>query len=369
MKNIIISKSLRENIEFEMDKCIDCRECMKVCMMLNEFCETPKELFRIVCNENKINSNIPFSCSLCGHCKYVCPKSIDLSKLFLEFKKEFMKNSNRFNKNKKIGSVIIHQKNSFSKLLTTTVRNKKKRVFFPGCSLSSYSPDIVMEINNYLKLENIDIILNCCGNPTYVVGDEERFNNYYSELSKKFEGVDEVIVACQNCYKTIEKYSPDIKIKSLYELIAEIGIPKSKFGFGKNIDIVFSIHDPCPTRMETNIHDSIRKIMIQLDLKVSELEYSRENTMCCGSGGMLMITNKTIALKQKNKRGNQAKSDYVITYCQECVESMKVSGKKSIHILDILFNKNMSNFNQIELSTTTKWINRYKTKKSIDKIR
>ena len=81
---------------------------------------------------------------------------------------------------------------------------------------------------------------------------------------------------------------------------------------------------------------------------------------------MLGVTNKKLSSQQREKRANQSDSDYIITYCEECVESMKKGGRKSIHILDLLFDDSIDKtFNQKDINVTNKWVNRYKIKRRI----
>ncbi|WP_461204847.1 (Fe-S)-binding protein [Clostridium sp. DL1XJH146] len=370
-----ICQPVKENIYKEWDKCIDCKLCMKTCPMLNEFCNSPKELLGNIVETSKIEAIIPYSCNHCGLCMEVCPKSVDLPTVFHSLREEIVDNTMDVFKTINTTSVEFHQKNSFSKLFTTKVKKstdrKKKTVFFPGCSLSSHSPDLVMKTYEYLKKHrDIDIMLKCCGNPTHTLGDNKKFNNYYDSLQNDFEksNVSEVIVACENCYNSLKNNSPNIKVKSLYQEIAEIGIP-STYKETYN-DLIFAIHDPCPTRYETIIHDSVREITKQMNLNIEELEYSREKTQCCGSGAMVAVTNNKIALTQMKERASEANSKYILTYCQECVESLTRGGKIGIHILDLLFNdKDLTDdLGLKEINTIHKWLNRYNTKRKIDAL-
>ncbi|AFS79633.1 Fe-S oxidoreductase [Gottschalkia acidurici 9a] len=374
MRKIKISKEIIKKIEEENEKCIGCKLCMKNCPMLDEFCNTPKELLERIKNNKEIDEVIPYSCALCNYCTQVCSQDVNLKDIFYNLRTHIVDTNQIPPKELGYSAVKFHQKNSFSKMFSTGIKGleskEKRTVFFPGCSLSSYSPDVVMKTYQYLKekLPGIGIILKCCGNPTHTMGEKEKFNDFYNTVQTEFKNnkIKEVIVACQNCYKTIEKNSPNIVITSLWEVISQYGVPEDKKDYYKCTDKTFSIHDPCPTRNESKIHDAIRNITLQLGLKINEMEFIREKTLCCGSGAMIGVTNKDLSLKQRQKRANQSKSNYIISYCEECVESMKKGGKKSIHILDLLFNDDIDKtFNQEDIGTIKKWSNRYKVKRRI----
>ena len=70
----------------------------------------------------------------------------------------------------------FHQRLAFSSLFCRVVgadgtvgakRGRAKRVFFPGCSLSAYSPGHVLAAWQYLRerMEGVGALLKCCGKP------------------------------------------------------------------------------------------------------------------------------------------------------------------------------------------------------------
>lgn len=378
MKETQLSNRIITYIKQEEEKCVGCKRCMENCPMLGEYCVNPKLLLNKIVEDEKIDIMIPYSCALCSYCTQVCPKKVDLRKNFLEIREEIVERNHGIPKEINHKAVKFHQKNSFSKLFTASFqgsdKSTAKKMFFPGCSLMAYNPEIVMKTYNYLqsKIIDIGIVAKCCGNPTYAMGDTNLFEKYYASVQADLNHmeVEEVIVACQNCFQTIKRNSPQVRVTSLWEVIGEIGIPDEIAEETRKIPITFALHDPCPTRNEVRIHEGVRKIVEVMGLKIEELPFSREKTLCCGSGAMIGVTNHKIAEQQMKKRAEQAKSAYILTYCEECVGSMKRGGKKSIHILDLLFNKKAyEKLDQEENSTLSKWINRYHGKRKINRLK
>lgn len=353
----------------EEQKCIGCNTCMKGCPMLHKFCDSPKSLLKELLESGTFDYKLPYSCMLCGYCTKVCPKGVDLKSLFLELRRDTVVQTNgKLPKDLGISAVDFHQKFSFSKLFTSDIQNlQSDTVFFPGCALMSYSPEIVQKTYNYLrgKIPGIGIYNKCCGKPTSFIGRKEKFKKYFSILEDEFQSkkVKKVITGCQNCFITISNNSSTVEVVSLWEVLSSIGIPESRKGIGENIEFEFTIHDPCPTRDVDVIHESVRDITNQLGIKVKEMKYNRGKTLCCGSGGMVSVTQGHIAKAHTERRANEASTDYIITYCQECVESMRRGGKNSFHILDLLFNDKFEDMEQKNNSTLEKWLNRYKGKR------
>lgn len=249
-----------------------------------------------------------------------------------------------------------------------------RKGFMAGCALSSYSPIGVKKSIEYLKTAypNISVIQKCCGKPTKAIGQRDKFEERYNLLLDdiKYCELDEMIVGCQNCYKILNQ-SEGFKTISLWQILAEVGLPENIKGKAKNSDVVFSIHDSCSTRNYKEIHNGIRTILNELGYKVSEPEKTRENTRCCGFGGMIAPVNPKLSRKVRERRVNDFKTDHIVTYCAACRQAMTLGGGSAWHILDLIWGdvvyKNSIPPKDV-LSTPLKaWINRYKTKDEIKK--
>jgi len=252
----------------------------------------------------------------------------------------------------------------------------KNIAFMPGCSLSSYSPEAVLNILSYLKenFQNVSAIQRCCGMPTLVLGQKELFLKRYEKLNKDIETleIDEIVLACQNCYLILKKYSKDIKVTSLWTLIKEIGLPSEFKNKAEDSDVVFSIQDSCPTRNYSDIHDGVRGILKELGYKYVESKLSKESAMCCGQGGMVAAVNPDLSKRIAENVVSQFDTDYVVTYCAACRSSMYKAGRESYHILDLIFGpvvyKNTKSPEDVLSNTIKAWVNRYKSKKIINKL-
>ncbi|MGG5460695.1 (Fe-S)-binding protein [Clostridium sp. B9] len=362
-------KMPNNDLKSNIDKCVDCGACYKVCPMMNSFGESPKKILQDI-YDYKINfQDISYSCMLCNACTEVCPKDIDLKDMFHKFRIRSYKHDIKNTRRKfKLRVVQNHQKGSFSKLLTSKHNNKSvKRVFMPGCSLSGYDNEIIFKVKEYLdeKLGDTEIVLKCCGKPSKDIGDIELFNNNISSIEEYLESknVDEVIVACENCYKTFSESFKNIKVITLWEVMSNEGVPARCLGAYSDLEEEFALHDPCPIKKEPQIHEAVRNILNDLDIKIVEFKKNKSNTECCGSGGMVGVTNKELWEKQKNKRANSTECNNIISYCESCVNTFKSSGKNVLHLLDLIFNEDVligKRLNQKEVSTMNQWVNRIK---------
>lgn len=337
--------------------------------MLHTFTASPKTLLHHFTTQ-KPTALMAFSCAACGLCVHSCPKNIDFGEVFGHSKNEYATQKNVLKKYG-YGAVVFHQKSSFSKLFSTTKKFTQGEhthvAFMPGCALASYSPKLVYTIFEHLrsKLSGIGIIQQCCGTPTRVMGDSEQFKTYHTKLEADLAamGATTVVTACENCYMSIKNYAPHINIVSLYSVLNEIGVPKEVVGKYTHIPTV-ALHDPCPTRFESKLHNDVRALMHTIGLPYEEFKANREKTLCCGSGGMLELTNSALAHEQMRNRANQTQCESIVSYCQSCAESMSKGGKKGLHLLDFIFTPETSS-TQVKNGTLRQWYNRYRSRSMI----
>jgi len=378
MRKISLSEDILDKVDTMLSQCIDCKKCMINCIMLDNYCSSPKEFFGEIIRDRAVDIEIPYSCNLCNLCTEVCPSNINQKELYLELRRY------AFITNKKaimpLGYKVVkfHQKYSFSKLFSTSSKkivNVCETAFIPGCSLMSYSPEIVMKTYEYLQsiIPGIKIILKCCGNPTHSMGDKQGFKQYYSQLDHEIQKlkVTQIITTCPNCFVTIKKNSPNLKITTVWEKMIEKGIPKGLLNKYEDVDIKFSLHDPCPTRYENNTQVAVREILKKMGVSIEEFEFAKRQTLCCGVGAMVGVTNNKLAVAHMNKRASQATTNHILTYCQSCAQSLSIGEKNAVHLLDLMFNEEMfSNFSfrQKKSNFAEKWINRYKGKRGIERF-
>ncbi|KUO58273.1 MAG: pyridine nucleotide-disulfide oxidoreductase [Gracilibacter sp. BRH_c7a] len=358
----------------EASRCLqcECKTCMKHCEMLNDFCEYPKQIMEKTMQDQGIEPLLAYSCNMCSQCTINCPREFKFAEIFMDIRKELVKSGDGpLPKHKPIK---IHQTLGFSAAFNIVQPDLKagftKRVFMPGCALPSYNPEAVGGILKYLQevLPGTGAVLKCCGKPTKALGQEKDFKERYSQLEAAFNqlGVDEIIVACQSCYDTVSTYSPDKKVISLYQVMMEHGIPEAAKGTGKGKK--FALHDSCVTRNVSEIHDGVRYIMKEAGFEIEELENSRENTRCCGFGGMIVPANPDLAMRVMKRRTAEAKSDTIVTYCAACRESMVRGGKKGFHLMDLIFLPGCADKEAPGLGgPLNSWMNRYKSKLQIKK--
>lgn len=322
-----------------LERCLECRLCVDNCEFLKSHCETPKNLAEEFRARFAEIPAVPYSCNLCGLCGRLCPEGLDIGQVCLEVRRQLV--TAGLSPLPEHQAAIKEQEWSspdiFSAAAPGPGDGKCKQIFFPGCSLSAYSPDLVIKTYEYLqeRLPCTGIMLGCCGAPSYELGDSSRFQQALGKITARMKeaGASELIVACPDCYHIFKENAPDIRLTTVYELMVRNGLPEpAKTGNGR----IFSIHDSCKTRYESGIQESVRKIAAELGYVVEEPEYTKDKTRCCGMGGMVAYVDMKLVNRTTMGRVKELPHD-VLTYCASCRNAFALTGKPSVHILDIIF--------------------------------
>jgi Fe-S oxidoreductase len=326
----------------EAGRCLECEceLCVKDCQFLEMYCRTPKELAeKFKAGYFRENPLVPYSCNLCTLCQKLCPEDLHCGDMCREIREKMVAEG--------IGPLPGHESvkmdqewvmsEAFALSKSGSGSGGGEWVFFPGCSLSAYSPELVVKVFDYLRerLPGTGIILNCCGAPAHCIGVRPEFEGMLGRLESEVNrlGAVGVLLACPECYHLIKRNASGLKVKSVYEVMVEKGLPD---GAGDQAPHTFSLHDSCTARDETELMDSVREVVTMMGHQVEEMAYSRDKTRCCGAGGMVPYVDLELYLKLAERRANEASCD-MLTYCAACRETFAAVGKPSIHVLDLVF--------------------------------
>lgn len=340
----------REGAVAEAGRCIqcECMECVKVCEYLRSYGRYPRKYLReiynnlsIVKGERKSNQFIN-SCSLCGLCAEVCPEGLGMAPVIREARQDMVSQGRMPPSAHDLALRDMAFSNSDKCALARHApgRATSTAVFFPGCQLAGSSPKQVERVYGYLRdrLGDIGLLLRCCGAPAEWAGRTELFRDGLADLRTELAalGNPRLIVACSSCYQVFKANLPDTPVVSLWEVYEQYGLPPGlSRTTGAAAGAVFALHDPCTTRHEPAIQESVRTLVRRLGYEVEELPLSRDRTECCSYGGVMWLANRPLAEAVVQRRISQSPTDY-LTYCAVCRDFFARRGKRTLHLLDLI---------------------------------
>jgi len=338
----------REEAGNEAHRCLQCQclECVKVCEYLAHYGSYPKRYVREIYNNDSIimgthlANRMVNSCSLCSLCKEVCPVDLNMADVCLDARQSMVK------KGKMPPSVHDFALRDMQFSLSEAfylVRHEpgfsaSSALFYPGCQLSASSPHHVARVYKHLRSTikgGVGLILGCCGAPAFWAGQEELFQRTIRTTAEEWErmGKPRIITACSSCYRIFKDYLHDLPVESLWTVLDNAELPEVRQVMKPK---PMAIHDPCATRNDRAIQQSIRRIVAKLGVQLKELGHHPELTTCCGYGGHMSFANPEVADKVVNRRITESDADY-LAYCAMCRDNFAARGKRVLHILDLIF--------------------------------
>ena len=218
-------------------------------------------------------------------------------------------------------------------------------MFFPGCQLAASEPEQIEAAYGWLRealQEDVALFLGCCGAPANWAGRDDLLQETLDFIHKTWveEGEPTLILACSSCKDLFEQQLPQIPLISLWQVLAEHELPATAAaGNGATL----AIHDACSSRFDAPLQESVRTIINKLGYTVEELRYNRENTKCCGFGGLVFYANREQQIELAKDRASGSSLDLVV-YCAMCKDLFTGEGKRSFHLLELLFAKDPEDY-------------------------
>ncbi len=317
-----------------LHKCTECGICQRACPFLEKY-GLPKEI--ILNKKEEV-----FFCTNCSACTYLCKEGLDPAEALYCLKIQLL------NEGLSLGQKLKSSALSFTSRIHAfpfSHWERAVRVFWPGCSFWGTYPHLIKKILKILNKDSekrVGLVLDCCLDPLYQIGAKVEVERAWENLNLRFfhYGIKEVILGCTNCYKIFKRYSENLVVKHIFEVLPEPlfeNIPYSSF-----------LHLPCPAFKESELKE---KILQKFGKKVPKI---LKIPSCCGAGGGAYI-NEELSQAFLKKTIDKAKENSIITFCFGCKNRFVGKGTKALHLLETL--KGIKPFEK-KVSSKTKWLNR-----------
>jgi len=323
-----------DNARYEMsERCIECKICVKQCAFLKKY-GTPKKIADS-CSPDDYNSwALAFECSLCSLCTAICPEKIDPSQMFLEMRRFAIASGADLTKQGLLMS--FEKRGTSSRYSFYGLPAGCDTVLFPGCALAGSRPQRLLQLFDHLQdsFQNLGIVLDCCTKPSHDLGRTAYFDAMFSEMHHYLvnHGIKTVLVACPSCFAVFNQYGKGLTTRSIYDILSrEYWQPESQ-----PYSEPLTIQDSCVARFETNMQNSVRKLIRARGFSIEEMKHQGKKTLCCGEGGGAHFVAPELAGNWALMRKSEVGGKRIITYCAGCTQFIARIGPTA-HVLDLLF--------------------------------
>lgn len=343
--------------------CTECGLCRQECRFLQQS-GNPKS-FAGLDPSTKEQQAAAFECSLCGLCTEICPEDINPSGMFLDMRREAVRQGEGDYPEHAV--ILGYERRGTSRRYTWYgLPQGCDTVLFPGCTLPGTRPERVKALYQQLRksLPTLGMVLDCCSKPSHDLGREQIFHAMFGEMRSYLleHGVQTVLAACPNCYKIFKEYGEGLAVRTVYEVLAENGPSET----GK-VSGTVTVHDPCAVRFEDSIHGLVRELITGKGLTVEEMPHHGRKTLCCGEGGSVGFLSPDLAKDWGSLIRAEANGRRIITYCAGCTNALNATTPAS-HILDLLYEPEATVAGSVKVSKApfTYW-NRIRLKSRLKK--
>ena len=354
----------------EFDQCIKCGLCLATCpvgkaLFLEKY--TPRGKVQLA--KRYAAGDLPISeqyrdifakCLLCGACTVTCPSGVDQKAVFLTMREEIASQRGLHPRVEAAVSSLVDQHNisdednaergdwrdDIRDLPAHQYEKPQAEVaYFVGC-VASFFPmvqSIPQNMVRILESAGIDFAILageewCCGFPLIGAGAPQEMKALMEHNLEKVKalGAKEVVFSCPSCYRTWKEYYPtDLKLSHSTQLIERL-ISQGALSLGELNETV-TYHDPCDLGRNAGVFEPPREILKAIPgLTLVEMAANRNQSICCGGGGNLEMTDPALSARiaqQKIEQINETGARTVVTACQQCVRTIK--GKVRREKLDL----------------------------------
>ena len=178
-----------------------------------------------------------------------------------------------------------------------------KIIFFPGCAVEYFQPDLGTASMAVLNRLGYEVIvpegLKCCGRPLLSLGDRKGAEELATHNSALLAGLeaDAVVTACASCGLTFKKeypklLPPDAKrpvFLDIHEFLAAELADVRLTPLMKSV----TVHDPCHLGRGQGLSKVVRELLGRVPgLTLVEMGHADR---CCGFGGVMRLTHRELS--------------------------------------------------------------------------
>lgn len=206
-------------------------------------------------------------------------------------------------------------------------------LFFPGCSLASYTPELIKKAGQWLNDQGFKWALSddCCGSPLMSAGLFDRAEALRQRILDQMRaaGITRLVTVCPGCGEEFEDMmSDEIDIVPLPELMLQTSAQavahgkSSGFSPAQEIDSL-TFFDSCHDRFDNRHGKAIRALMENNIPEAIHLEMDHhgKGTLCCGAGGAVAAYDSDITQRRVWRVIDEAQrthAETLVTMCPTC---------------------------------------------------
>ncbi|MBN1984417.1 MAG: (Fe-S)-binding protein [Chitinivibrionales bacterium] len=302
-------------------------------------------------------------CTTCGLCEKNCGVINHHLEVISMLKEQMRKRNMTIASVEQALNAIIERKNPYdqdnNQRFSWLKKDRKTKTapqffYFAGCVASFDQKEISSSFSTILDAADIHFTYDpdewCCGSPLFFSGFIQKGIEAVKHTVDIIQasGQKTVVTACPTCSLMFNKYYPlwsgdSLPFTVLHatqyldELIMQGRLKPNASPAPKTV----YYHDSCHLGRGCALYEQPRRILSSIgNLQVLEFEFSKENSYCCGGGGMTPVGDPKYSNDCATERINQMThtADALVTACPNCKKTLKLAmrkARKNMPVLDL----------------------------------
>jgi Fe-S oxidoreductase len=222
-------------------------------------------------------------------------------------------------------------------------KKESDTLFFVGCLPCYLVPRAAISSYLVLKELGVDFMMlkdeGCCGHYFYNLGRLDLARESFEENRERFKrlGIKRIITTCIGCHHSFDVLYPkllgeenDFEALNLVQILPELLRKKSetqKLKLGERLEATY--HDSCASRvMGKDIYDKPREALNLCGVNLVEMDENREHTLCCGGGGGIATTFRSLSIEVGARLLDKVKTNNIVTTCPACFLRLSYDSRK-----------------------------------------
>ncbi len=337
-----------------------CRDACPVADAEQDEASTPlakMSTFRLLLSKkipwNKENALQAYKCSDCGQATEACELDNPVAPVLNQFKSLAFKKGvapdavysycKRFKKrNNPFGIKLLDR---LKKNFPVAQFRPAAVTYFPGCT-ETYQD--IAELRDTLELFSklgigevslFDKPMQCCGYPLLAAGDLKGFREHAEVMQHFVQEYPLIVSGDSTCLFTMRDIyaAHGFPLQTQFLHLSEFLEPhlrQKNVHIKKGIATSVAFHDPCYLGRNWGIYEEPRRLIEMVCGEVlHEFRRNRENTYCCGGGGLLPVTRpKTAETMAQNRlrEFEETGANVLVSSCSTCVQQLRTHSQKPV---------------------------------------
>ena len=230
--------------------------------------------------------------------------------------------------------------------------------YVASCVFTEEYPKISEKVCDYVRERFKMPIIRCCVDKYKVLEFEQRISaDFWRSIEhfREFPAESTMISVCHNCSAIFEERHPEIRRKSLWELI----LSDEKFPYKNFHGEKISVQDCWRSKENFAEQTAVREILHRMNFEVVELPENHAETKFCGvslyqpqpprnpklapkrflhdAQGFFVEHTPEQKKSLMEAHCSRISTQKVVAYCHYCVRGLKLGGKTAFHLAELLF--------------------------------